>query len=175
MLSRIVFVVAWWLLANVAAASQTSNSDSEMLRQILTELRAIHADMRFSQSTQFLLAESQTQQGVVSRAILEADNARSKLNDIRANKQVITSELDRDQSKLAEATSPEEKKAFEDRIEGMKSALATMTSTEREWNSTLLDMQRRLQDAEDKLAGIESELNAAITRLAPHGKSAATQ
>jgi chromosome segregation ATPase len=167
MLNRFVFVAFFWVLVVGASAGQAQDSDSQTLHQILVELRAIHEDMRVSETTQLLVAELEMQQGVVSHATLDADNARTRLNEIHLNQKQIGAELDRAEDQLEKAANPDERNAVAQEIERNKSNLAGLKTAERDWTTTLQDMQQRLQNAQDKLANIESELNAAIARLGP--------
>ena len=86
------FIVLAFALTGYA---QDRESDSQTLRQILVEIRAIHEDIRATESTQILLTELQMQQGVVNRATENADNARSRLLDIQRDQKMIASELER--------------------------------------------------------------------------------
>lgn len=65
-----------------AALAQTRDADMPTLRDILAEIRAIHEDMRITETTQLLVAELEMQQGVVNRATENADGARAKLSDL---------------------------------------------------------------------------------------------
>jgi len=164
MLSRVLSVTSLFLLVTVVSAAQTQSSEAETLRQILVELRAIHEDLRVSASTQFLLAELQLQQGIVTHALQDTDKARTKVNEIHQDQKQIAAELESAQNKLEIAASADEKNAISQGIEDRKSHLAGLKSAERDWNSTLLDMQQGLQTAQDKLADIESKLSSAITQ-----------
>jgi uncharacterized coiled-coil DUF342 family protein len=175
MLNRAACVASLWLLLCVLSTAQTQNSDSQTLRQILAEVRAIHEDMRLSESTQFLLAEFQLQQGIVIRALQDTDNARTQLNGIHRDQKQIAAELDRLQDQFDKSANPEERNAITHDLEQHKSNLAGLNTAERDWNATLSEMQQRLQSAQDKLAGIESELNSAIARLSPASTDAGRQ
>lgn len=172
MLNRVVYVASLWVLVAGASAGQTPDSDSQTLHQILVELRAIHEDMRVNETTQLLVAELEMQQGVVSRATQDADNARTRLNEIHLDQKQVATELDRAEDQLEKAANPDERNAVAQDIERHKSHLATTKTAERDWTATLQDMQQRLQIAQDKLASIESELNSAIARLGPLPKEA---
>jgi hypothetical protein len=167
MLNRVVSVALLCLLVIVASAGQTQDSDAQVLRQILGELRAIHEDMRVSETTQLLVAELEMQQAAVNHATEDADNARIKLNEIRQNQKQSAVDLDHAEDQLDKTSNPDERNAFAQDIERQKSHLAELKTAERDWNATLQEMQQRLQNAQDKLANIESELNSAIARLSP--------
>jgi peptidoglycan hydrolase CwlO-like protein len=164
MLNRILSVTSLFLLVTVVSAAQTQSPEAETLRQILIELRAIHQDLRVSASTQFLLAELQLQQGIVTHAMQDTDNARTTLTGIHQDQQQIAAELDTLQNKLDTAANADERNAISQDIEVHKSHLAGLKSAERDWNSTLLDMQERLRNAQNTLADIESKLSSTIAQ-----------
>jgi predicted nucleic acid-binding Zn-ribbon protein len=74
------------------------------------------------------------------------------------------------QDALDKTTKLDEKDAFSQRIEELKSNADLLKTDERDSNMNLQDMQQRLQDAQDKLASIDAELSTAISRLAPMSK-----
>ncbi len=155
-----------------AAMGQSRDTDSQTLREILAELRAIHEDMRVTETTQLLVAELEMQQGVVNRATENVDNARSKLNDIHADQKHIETVLENEQEAIDKMANADEKNSLSMEIERQKSNLAELKNVERDRNTTLQQMEQRLQGAQDKLAGIEDELSAAISQLRPLSKGA---
>lgn len=160
--------LAFFLLTFAAVSvAQAPDTDAQTLRQILAELRAIHQDMRVTETTQLLVAELQMQQSVVNRATENADNARTKLNGIRLDQKQVTDELARTEDRLDKAQNADERAALSQDVDRHKSNLAALKNAERDANTILQDMEQRLQNAQDKLASIEEELNAAISRLGP--------
>lgn len=170
MLNRVATIALFWLLLSMASAGQAQESDSQTLHQILVELRAIHEDMRVTETTQLLVAELEMQQGVVNRATENTDNAKTKLNGIHQDQKRVAADLDRFQDSLEKAANPDQRNAIAQAIEMSKSRLVEMETSERDANTTLQDMQQRLQNAQDKLSSIESELGSAIARLGPPPK-----
>jgi chromosome segregation ATPase len=171
MLTRIASIAFCWLFVAAATSGQSQASDSQTLRDILGELRAIHEDLRVSETTQLLIAELQMQQAVVNRATEDTDNARTKLNDIHRDQKQIAAELERAEDQFDKAPSPDQRNAITQDIERHNSNLAGLKRAERDWNTTTQDMQQRLQNAQDKLATIEAELNGVIDRLGPRQKN----
>ena len=172
MLIRLGCVFLFWLLAVGASAGQNRDSDSQTLHEILVELRAIHEDMRVSETTQLLIAELEMQQGIVNQATTDADNARTKVNGIHQDQKQIAAELDHAQDQLDKTANPDERNAIAQDIDRRKANLAGLKAAEREWKSTLQNLQQRLQNAQDKLASIEAELSAAMVRLTPRPRDA---
>lgn len=167
MVNRLASLALFWLTFVAVSAAQAPDTDAQTLRLILTELRAIHQDMRVTETTQLLVAELQMQQAAVNRATEKADNARTKLNDVRLDQKRVTDDLARAEGQLDKAQSADERTALSQEVDGHKSNLATLKGVEHDTTTILQDMEQRLQNAQDKLASIEDELNAAISRLGP--------
>ena len=170
MIHRAVLAAILCLTGTAASQAQSQDTDSQTLKAILAELRAIHQDMQVTETTQLLVAELQMQQAVVSRATESADSAREKVNNVHNAQQQLSASLERMQTRLDETTNADEKTALSRQIEQLKGNVDLLKNSERDSNTNLQDMQQRLRDAQDKLAGIEAELNAAISRLAPVSK-----
>jgi hypothetical protein len=75
------------------ALSQASQPDSQTLREILSELRAMHNDVRLTAVSQILLTELQTQQTVVNQAMERASNARLQLSNLQADEKLVSADL----------------------------------------------------------------------------------
>lgn len=167
---KILGAAVVWLAITAASYAQNQDSDSQTLRAILAELRAMHEDIRVTETTQFLLAELQLQQEVVNRATQSLDHAQEKLTEIHLSQQQIAADLDRTQNAVDKAASMDEKNALSQRIEELKSNGDQLKSAERDANVNLQGMKQRLQEAQDKLSGIDDQLSTAINRLAPSSK-----
>ena len=162
---RMITVVFFCFAASAMMSAQNRDADSQTLRAILNELRSIHEDMRVTETTQLLVAELEMQQSVVNRAVEKADAARSKLSDIHSDQKRLAAEMKIAEEQMDKATNPDEKNAMGQDNERRKANLEALKNAEREAASTLQDMEQRLQNAQDKLAAVEAELNAAISRL----------
>ena len=167
MLNQIVSVAVFSVLAIGITPAQKQNDDSQTLHQILAELRSMHEDMRVTETTQLLVAELEMQQSVVNRAIESADNARSKLDGILIDQKQLTAEIERGEDQMDKAPNPDEKNAFAQETDRRKANLETLKGIEQQARTTQQEMDQRLQNAQDKLATIEAELNSAISRLGP--------
>ena len=79
---KLLLCVALSLAIPGICAGQSASPSEQTLQAILSELRAIHADMRVetarTQSMELLLAELQVQAATVTRAVQRVDAARSK-------------------------------------------------------------------------------------------------
>lgn len=173
MLNRMVSIAMFCVACAGLMPAQNRDADSQTLHEILAELRGIHEDMRVTETTQLLVAELEMQQGVVNRAMEGADTARAKLNDIHVDQKRLASEIEQAEEQRDKTTSADEKNAITQENDRRKGNLETLKTIEHEANTTLQGMEQRLQSAQDKLASIEAELNAALSRLGPVTKDGA--
>jgi chromosome segregation ATPase len=170
MRNRIVLLVVFCLAYVAACAGQTQETEAQTLRQILSELRAIHQDMRVTETTQLLVAELEMQQAVVNRATEAADNARAKLNGVRVDEKRAADDLEHIEEKVEKEKDKQVQLDFSGDLDRDKSNLAALKAADRDLSSTLQDLEQRLQTAQDKLASIDAELSTAISRLSPSAK-----
>ena len=105
------------------------------------------------------------QQATVIRATESADTAGVKLNGVHLDQKRAADELARAEDHLDKAQNIDDRNALSQEIDRRKSDVAGLKAIERDSNSNLQAMGQRLRNAEDKLANIEGELNAAISRL----------
>jgi chromosome segregation ATPase len=159
--------VTFALALAVPCLAQTTPSDSQTLQAILAEIRAIHQEVKVTQATQILLTELQIQQSVVDRATQRAEDAQSKLSEIKAAEKDTTGEQERIKERLDQTTDPNVVQALADRAEGLKRQAATMATIEQERTSNLQSAQQQLKNAEDALDDIQSQLNAIVKQLTP--------
>ncbi len=170
MIAPKVLIACFWFAIAATGFGQNPASDSQTMREILSEIRGIQEDMRVTQTTQILLTEFEMQQSVVNRATENVDSARTKLLEVQRDQKLVTSDLQRAEDRLSQASDAEERKHIAEEIERHKSNIAASTVEERGRTATLQQMEQRLQTAQDSLEQIESELNAIIARLRPGGK-----
>ena len=151
----------------VPCLAQTTPSDSQTLQAILAEIRAIHQELKVTQTTQILLTELEIQQTVVSRATQRADDAQARLSEIKAAEKDNAGEQTRTKDALDRHADPQEAEAIADKVEELNRQAATMATTEQERTTTLQTAQQQLKDAQDALDDIQNQLNAVVKQLAP--------
>jgi hypothetical protein len=167
---RTAFIALFLFAIAAAGFGQDRPSDSQTMKEILAEIRAIHEEVKVTESTQILLTELEMQQGVVNQGTQNADGARSKLLEIQRDQKLEATELERAEDRLSQATDADEKKHFADEIERRKGNIAALKIEETNRATTLEQMEQRLQSEQDSLENIEKELNAIIARLRPASK-----
>jgi chromosome segregation ATPase len=151
----------------VPCLAQTTPSDSQTLQAILAEIRAIHQELKVTQTTQILLTELEIQQTVVNRATQRADDAQARLSEIKAAEKDNAGEQTRTKDALDRHADPQEAEAIADKVEELNRQAATMATTEQERTTTLQTAQQQLKDAQDALDDIQNQLNAVVKQLAP--------
>ena len=110
------------------------------------------------------------QQSVVNRETQNVDSARSHLLEIQRAQKLVAGDLEHAEDRLSQASDSGEKKAISDEIERHKANMAALKIEEGGRETTLQQMEQRLQTAQDNLENIEKELNAIIARLRPNSK-----
>lgn len=165
-----VLAVIFCLMIAATSHGQNQDADSQTLKAILAELRAIHQDIQVTETTQLLVAELQMQQGVVNRATESFDSAREKLDEVHRSEQQLEADLERTQDAINKTTNLDVKGALQEHGKQLMSNTDLLKKAERDSNANLQDMQQRLHAAQDKLASIETELSVAAARLGPLSK-----
>jgi septal ring factor EnvC (AmiA/AmiB activator) len=170
MIIRTVFIALFLFALASTGFGQDRVSDSQTMREILTEIRGIHEDVRATESTQILLTELEMQQSVVNRTTETVDSTRSKLLDVQRDQKLEKSELERAEDHLSQASDTDEQKHIAQEIERHKTNIAALKTEESNRATTLEQMEQRLQNEQDSLENIEKELNAIVARLRPSSK-----
>ena len=167
---RRVFIALFLFALATPGFGQDRESDSQTMREILAEIRGIHEEVRVTETTQILLTELGMQQSVVNRETQNVDSARSHLLEIQRAQKLVAGDLEHAEDRLSQASDSGEKKAISDEIERHKANMAALKIEEGGRETTLQQMEQRLQTAQDNLENIEKELNAIIARLRPSSK-----
>jgi hypothetical protein len=123
MVTRAVFIAFLSLIPVVPSIGQTRDRDSQTLHEILAELRAIHDDLRVSETTQLLVAELGIQQNVVSRDTESVDTASAKLNDVRRIEKQRADNLEQTEDRLGKTTNAAERNNLSGEIAAEKSTI----------------------------------------------------
>lgn len=113
------------LSVTMPAFPQASQSESQTLQAILSELRGIHTDVRLTTISQILLTELQTQQTAVNTATERVSRARLELSNLQADEKRASVDLARSQETLSEATDPDQTK----RLLQLRDWLASLKAT----------------------------------------------
>lgn len=126
----------------------------ETRQAILTEVRALRQELRISltrdQSTQIFLSRYPMQQGAVARASEHFAEARSRLAEIQVRQREVAGEVKRLEEAMSAEENLQQPKAFEDRINPVKSELEVTGDTEQQLGAepdTLSTLETQLDDS----------------------------
>jgi chromosome segregation ATPase len=167
--SPLFFLLGLGMLA-VPGIAQTSPSDSQTLKDILVEVRAIHNDVRLSETTQILLTEEQLQQTTVNTALQRRNSLRSDLAQLQADEKENGAKLARaEDASSSPPADPKEKEELAEFTEGVKAELAKLKGKDEVLTKDMQEAELRLRDAESRLDTIQAQLDEVVKKLQPVG------
>lgn len=155
------------LSVTMPAFSQASQSDSQTIQAILSELRDIHNDMRLTAISQILLTELQTQQTVVNAATERTNRARLDLSNLQADEKHVSAALAASQDKLTNASDTTQTKALSEAVDQFKSELTALKAREEGLGTNLQTAESQLRSAQDTLDDIQRRLDETVKKLQP--------
>lgn len=161
------FFAALILCLSVPAFPQASQSDSQTLQAILSELRAIHNDVRWTAISQILLTELQTQQGVVSAATERVNSERLQLSNLQEEEKRESGDLVKLQDKLSDETDSVQKTLLSEAINRLKSVIPDLKVREDGLGANLQTTEGQLRSAQETLDDIQQRLDATVKKLQP--------
>ena len=107
------------------------------MHEILAELRAIHDDLRVSETTQLLVAELRIQQNVVSRDTESVDTASAKLDEVRRIEKQEADHLEQAEDRIDKTTNAAERNNLSGEIAAEKSNIIAWKEAEHDCSMTL--------------------------------------
>jgi hypothetical protein len=162
---RYLFIFVVFGMAT-AAFAQTTSSDSQTLRALLTEVRQLHQDLRVSltrmQSGQILLSRLQIQEVAVSRASQHLDDARSKLAEVQVVMRSETAEIKRFEDA---PNTGEDAVQLQDALNRAKSELEASTNLAQQRQSIETDAEEQMRTEQEKLSRLESLLDELVEKM----------
>jgi chromosome segregation ATPase len=164
-MNRVATLAFFGMLSALPGFAQTNQTDSQTLQAILTEVRAIHNDVRLSQTTQLLLTELEIQQTAVNRTTQRRDDFRSKVLEIQAHEKEVAERLDRFHPEAE--PNPALKKEVADMQESLKNELEGLKSQELQRSNDLQDAESSLRREQATLDNIQAQLNDVVKKLQP--------
>jgi SMC interacting uncharacterized protein involved in chromosome segregation len=150
-------------------AGQSASPSEQTLQAMLSELRAIHADMRAesarAKSMELLLAELQLQSATMTRAAERVDAARSKTSDVQEGIRRTTADITSDEEARDTATNDAEKDKLASDLDRLKSGLSNLKKLEQDRLSNQQEAEASLQKAQDAYDAIEDQLGTLAKTL----------
>ena len=147
--------------------STAAQTDSQTLQAILVEMRALHNDVRLSQTTQILLTEMEVQRGVVDKALEKRDSARSRVSQLQMNEKNFAAQIAQNEENAKATLDAVQQKRMADQETMLKANMANFKSQEDDATSAALDADTALRKEQDKLDGIQDQLNDVVKKLQP--------
>ncbi len=147
-----------------ASSQNPAASDSQTLRDILTEIRHLRQDLHTTtvaaQRVQIALYRLQLQDAAVAKAGRTADDAHSKLNETTNERKRIAAVVDQWQTALDNAATPEnERREIQAQLPSMKTRIEQLTRDEAQWQARAADADTQLAQEKNKLEGLHNVLN----------------
>lgn len=163
-MKRLSFLPLTLLLVSTAAFAQTSPTDSDTLKALLTEVRQLRHDLQTTtvaaQRAQILIYRFQAQESIVRRMQERADEAKSKLAQIRSEQKSRAASVKQIEEKRSRTETPaSEQKDLEDTLAQIKARFDADANTEQETQATLIDAEQQLRMEQAKLAGLQDQLD----------------
>ena len=148
------------------AFPQSAEPEPQIQQKILEELRAIHRDLRLSQTTQVLLTEWQFQQATVSNTLRRRDTLRNDLADTQSAEVTAKADIARNEDEMSQpGLSPEEKKDHEQQHAHLASTSIELKAREERIANDLQETELRLRNEQSTLDGIQAQLSDVMKTL----------
>ena len=151
----------------VPCFGQANPSDSQTLKDILTEIRGLHNDVRLSQTTQILLTELEVQQTAVTRAMQKRDDLKTRVSQLQTNQKNFASQIAQIQERADATIDPVQKKQFAQMQEQLTGNLANFKSQEADASNDLAGAESALRKEQDTLENIQGRLDEVVSKLQP--------
>jgi len=166
---RTVFLVLAVFGLSATAFGQAAPNDPQTLQALLTEVRELRQELRFSlariQTAQILLSRLQTQQSVVTHAADRLDEARAKLDAAQDRRQHEAIEFKRLDDSLSSEENPAQQKMIQDEIVHFKSELDASTAAEQQAQAIENESELQLRTERDKLDAINAQLDEILKSM----------
>ena len=163
-MKRLLFLPVTLLLVSTAAFAQTSPTDSDTLKALLTEVRQLRHDLQTTtvaaQRAQILIYRVQAQESVVRRMQERVDDARSRLAQVRFeqnNRAISMKQIEEKKGRTETPTT--EQKDLEDTLTQIKARFDAEANTEGEIQARITDAEDRLRIEQAKLGELQDQLD----------------
>ena len=166
---KLLFFVALGIAVPGICIGQAASPSEQSLQAILSELRAIHADMRVEtarmQSMELLLAELQVQAATVARAVQRFDAARSKTNEAQEGLQHTVADMTRVEEAQKTGATEADKNRLASEMDRLKGGLSSINKLEQDRLSNQQEAEALLRKTQDAYDAIEDQLSALMKTL----------
>ena len=153
------------LIGMSGCAFGQAQADTQTLKALLSEVRALRQDLRASlnrtQSMQILLARFQIQEGVITRATDRWNEAHQKLLDMQLHQKELALEQKRIEDLLTNADTQQQSDLL-DRLNHVKSDLEVTGHLAQQHQAAEIHAQQQLREEQDKLNVLETQLDELV-------------
>jgi hypothetical protein len=158
------FLLVTLLSVSTAAFAQTSPTDSDTLKALLTEVRQLRHDLQTTtvaaQRAQILIYRVQAQESVVRRMQERVDDARSRLAQVRFEQNNRAIGMKQIEEKKSRSETPaSEQKDLEDTLAQIKARFDVDSIAEGEIQARITDAEDRLRIEQAKLGELQDQLD----------------
>ena len=166
---RSSFLAQALLVSSVGAFTQTTSTDSQTLRALLTEVRGLRQDLQSTtlaaQRAQILVYRVQVQEAATARAVQRLDNARSKLAEVQDRRKRLTADIKRLEDAQGDTENPTDRKAIEDALAQLRANLEPSVSEEQDRQTKETECEDEVRVERAKLSELQNQLERLDTTL----------
>jgi len=166
-MKHVATVALMGIFSVLPCLAQGSQTDAQTLDSILLELRAIHDDVRLSQTSQILLAELQIAQAAVEKATERRDNLKMRVTQAQSNQKNLTTQLAQMEERASTTLDETQKKRIADTQDNLKTMLAAQQAEEQSSSNDLTDAENAMRKTQEALSNVQGELNDVLKKLQP--------
>jgi chromosome segregation ATPase len=152
------------LLLTSSGFAQTNPTDSDTLKDLLTEVRSLRHDLQTTtvaaQRAQILVYRAQAQESIVRRMQERVDDTRSKLAQIQSEQRNRAARIKQIEEKRSQSdTTTAEQKELEGMLPQIKARFDADANKEQETQAKLIESEEQLRLEQAKLGGLQDQLD----------------
>jgi chromosome segregation ATPase len=161
------------LLILPTAFSQTSQPDPQLTQALLTEIRHLRADLQTTAATvqrvQIVMYRLQAETEVLNRATGRAEMAHRQCDQARQQRTFAAQQIDRLQSALPTARTPEQRAELEQTLANLRSNLEMSATEDQECQAEVQEAELQLRAEQAKMSDLQDQLDKLDKALAKAG------
>lgn len=163
-MQRICFLILSFLFFSTPVFGQSSATDSQTLKDLLTEVRLLRRELHITtvaaQRAQVLTYRAQVQEFVVQGLQARVKNARSSLVEIRSEQESRAESIKQIEQMKDQAETPTaEQKRLEESLTQIKGRFEANSSREQEAQAELTDAEDQLKIEQAKLESLQEQMD----------------
>lgn len=160
---RTTYLALGLLLFSQCSFAQTTPTESQTLQALLAEVHQLRQDLQTAATAarraQILIYRLYAQETAVARATQRFDEAKSAVDQFRAQRKWQTLQIKQYEDRRDRAENAAERKQLEDAISSLKSQLETLSPEEQEAQAKEIELEQELRTEQAKLDQLHDELD----------------